>query len=1840
MDTAPTYCSYSDGGMIRFMVQPGASFYIGAAWPASVMSNAWCSAGAASYVALTLVSSADLTRLSGAITAVYPGFDQTQPGASGCFGDQTNWTNTGTTPLEVSVQQKCMFALTPDGKCYGMIATDAVPPSPPPPGPPALRLSNCYRSFCCAIAQIDTATCRVLADLYLRPQAGGSSTWLVTSGWSWAADAQPIDFCTFYGVACDEAGMLTSLALRGNGLQGVISSATMNNTLDMLTSLVSLDLGVNSLTAVPAPLPASLTSLLLDDNAIAGPMPPSLQVLTSLVALSFSDNQLTSSIPVFTAGLTALQELRLDGNFISGSVPALVGALTQLRVLDLRNNLLSGALPDLTQLAALTSLLLSGNPLGSPLPALNAPSLQVLQLNSSQFLGPFPGAYTSALPSLRALDVHNNALSGGIPSLLNLTALTYADLSNCGLSGAVPDVPASIAFVNISYNAFTGSLPAATWAAVCSAGLADVFPQQEYALGITLVGLQRTALTTASALDVAFANPCVTGISTSANITLSSQVSLQRRMVALQSNCDGVACWLVAAAGARHFMLNESYLLLSGIYVTGGNPVSGGGGAVYADALSFVAVMNATIAGGQAPFGGGIATAGAAVSLVNATIAGNFATTGDGGAVGVASGWRAVVVAAGSLFQDNQAAASGGALFGNAFQVQACIFQNNSALGGGGGAMSLPDTEWLAVDSSTFSANTCTDSGGAIQASQPPGTNASVASTLFRENSALHGGALALLGGGGELRECIFASNDADASAGAGGAVLLEEATQVRVSGSSFDANAASRGGAVAVICDGVPACTSSVYAFVDTQFTRNVAQMSAGAAILMESGSAQLAAVNSGFSWNVARTAGGAVASDALTLSNCTLDSNRALDAGGGAVYASGSNGVSVSASIFRNNSCAGNGGALLADYDGAAPVSIAATNFSVNAASNGGALALAGVNATLAGCFCMRNEADYVSGHGGGVWVSTSQIDLESTSFINNTAAHGGGVSLLHPDAMCAGQARLHATVFSGNVAGVRGGGVSADGCELLVLDSLFVNNLALGYNAHGAALYFDDSSQAALNVTLSNVVLNGSSVVLTTPPSEPGTQFSIVYGQGHGGGLYMLALYGCALLSVSHTSFVANNASAAAGMYLDGCISAALTDSTVELNTALGAGGGLMATRNVTAMLLQSTFSANKATTGAAVSLHSMSARMSIHSCLFAFNVAVYGAVLALQVLTSSPPALELASVTAHDNVASGAGAFAFTDAMSYFPPPICDECDIGSNVPAGPLFVSAPRTYNASALIISGQSNLKLPRIQVYLWDIFGQIVPEWSVSVTMASQAAAGLTGVTAVAYAASAASFESLVVSGQIGSVFNLSYTLSSASLPALSGSAQAAPNRAVDGNGDAVVVTLTQCGSLQEFLQLTLSCECRAGTFLKADVGECQVCPVGTSAPAARSAACTVCASGSYSSADSTACIQCPAGTFLNSSVQACQACPPGTNSPTASAVSCTRNPAGFTSVMQTSFASSVTLLGISASSFANAPNISLALAQSLAATLEVPADTVSITSISEAADALRRALLAADSASAVLAFSVTTTSTADASGVHAALHAETAPFAAALLQELRASPDPVLSAVSDLTVSAATESVLALASEACAAGTYLDAVLQACLPCGVGSVTTVVGSTACEPCPANYAWLNTSACAACPENSRTSPVNPAQCACNVGYYDMLYGASLTAPECNVCQLGGVCTNGFIAAEEDFWRESVLSDAFYKCRVGNCLRENITGPLDSDYTGVLPADAPVAAHRRRLVQSSTVVADDTTTPLNATLYAPTNCVEGAHDIPRVVACATAAKSVCLVQARVLTHPP
>jgi CSLREA domain-containing protein len=262
-----------------------------------------------------------------------------------------------------------------------------------------------------------------------------------------------------------------------------------------------------------------------------------------------------------------------------------------------------------------------------------------------------------------------------------------------------------------------------------------------------------------------------------------------------------------------------------------GNVAIGYGGAIQSDGV--VTVVDSQILNNVADAGGGVFSQTDAgmfrilpfefpFELIRTTVSGNTATgeipVGGGGIVNIGT----MLVDECSI-SDNHSQGYGGGIqnyfsalvVGSLLQVLSSSFTGNTARYGGavdayaptlivesgfagnsaqyGGALNVhgPITE-LDVTSSSFEENSAAEYGGAIWLeSVIPSV---ISSSTFTANSAQNGGAIA--GQGGQILASTFAGNSAT---NAGGAIYAQYPEPLSVIDSTFSANSASNGGGIAV---------------------------------------------------------------------------------------------------------------------------------------------------------------------------------------------------------------------------------------------------------------------------------------------------------------------------------------------------------------------------------------------------------------------------------------------------------------------------------------------------------------------------------------------------------------------------------------------------------------------------------------------------------------------------------------------------------------------------------------------------------------------------------------------------------------------------------------------------------------------------------------------------------------------------------------------------------------------------------------------------------------------------------------------------------------------------------
>ncbi|PON36175.1 LRR domain containing protein [Trema orientale] len=218
---------------------------------------------------------------------------------------------------------------------------------------------------------------------------------------------------------------------------------------------------------------ASVQVLDLRFNGISGPIPNSLQNMTSLRELDLSINHFNSTVPLWLGNRKSLVHLSLSGNMfenIEGGLLSMLNNHRSLKSLDLSSNNFHGEALGSNENSSrclaydLESLSLRNNEIVGSMPDWlgQLKGLKYLNLHSNSLYGPIPSSF-GQLSILKQLDLSNNQLNGTIPqSLDRLSALELLHLSNNQLTGAIPQSLGRLSALeqlDLSNNRLSGSIP-------------------------------------------------------------------------------------------------------------------------------------------------------------------------------------------------------------------------------------------------------------------------------------------------------------------------------------------------------------------------------------------------------------------------------------------------------------------------------------------------------------------------------------------------------------------------------------------------------------------------------------------------------------------------------------------------------------------------------------------------------------------------------------------------------------------------------------------------------------------------------------------------------------------------------------------------------------------------------------------------------------------------------------------------------------------------------------------------------------------------------------------------------------------------------------------------------------------------------------------------------------------------------------------------------------------------------------------------------------------------------------------------------------------------------------
>jgi cytoskeletal protein RodZ len=205
------------------------------------------------------------------------------------------------------------------------------------------------------------------------------------------------DECDWFGVTCNETGIVEKIVWANQGLIG-----TLSPDIKLLGSLTYLDMA---------------------ENGIYGQIPEELWTMTNLEHIFLHQNKLTGTLAEDVGNLQSLSRLFLSQNNISGLLPQSLGSSLNdtsrpLQWLSLSNNEFSGDLPSSWRLR----------------------NLLYMDLGFNKLQGTIPGNWTSRMSRLKHLYLDHNNLVGSLPTeFLSIGGgrLLLLELNNNQLTGEV-----------------------------------------------------------------------------------------------------------------------------------------------------------------------------------------------------------------------------------------------------------------------------------------------------------------------------------------------------------------------------------------------------------------------------------------------------------------------------------------------------------------------------------------------------------------------------------------------------------------------------------------------------------------------------------------------------------------------------------------------------------------------------------------------------------------------------------------------------------------------------------------------------------------------------------------------------------------------------------------------------------------------------------------------------------------------------------------------------------------------------------------------------------------------------------------------------------------------------------------------------------------------------------------------------------------------------------------------------------------------------------------------------------------------------------------------------------
>ena len=361
----------------------------------------------------------------------------------------------------------------------------------------------------------------------------------------------------------------------------------------------------------------------------------------------------------------------------------------------------------------------------------------------------------------------------------------------------------------------------------------------------------------------------------------------------------------------------------------------------------------------------------------------------------------------------------------------------DASIGGGAVLLNESSTSSILFKDCTFTKNNSSSFGGAVTGANEVGL-ISFVGCVFSDNSAVKsGGAIRITGGTWNFTDCKFSGNKGTTDDSFGGAMYVKGA-DLQCRNCEFSGNSSvNNGGAVWLNA-------MSKAEFTDCDFISNECTANLAGAICL-SGANPLNITGGTFHANKAAKGGGCFynnAASTISIDGTKFIENNATSVGGGVFYCNNTAGpkISISDAEFTANEATGKGGAI---YCLAGEWNVTGTTFDGNTATDhGGALHSTGSTAvfTIDGSV-IKNNYVTASAAGGAIYsnATTTGNTVSNTKFESNSTLTNGGALYWSGT----GSLAVDKCMFDGNIAPAQGAVIKKTQGTLYFNASSFTSN-----------------------------------------------------------------------------------------------------------------------------------------------------------------------------------------------------------------------------------------------------------------------------------------------------------------------------------------------------------------------------------------------------------------------------------------------------------------------------------------------------------------------------------------------------------------------------------------------------------------------------------------------------------------------------------------------------------------------------------------------------------------------------------------------------------------------------